>query len=163
MDTLAKNSDVTVGAFAVPPRTEYKGMALYIGANIAVLVFFLWSLSPTWLLHYLHIYYFPSRWWALAIPSWLIAAFIFTYVFLALYNIEVMTCPLDQLEVVVDEHARVKGGKNGEYFWEATDGVWDLPLVDVCKVLYCSEEEEEAGGLIVEDVVKMEVIQEVEG
>lgn len=96
---------------------------------------------PTWLLHYLHIYYFPSRWWALAIPSWLIAAFIFTYVFLTLYNIEVMTYPLDRLEVIVDEHARVDGGKNGEYFWEATDGVWDLPLVDVSKVLYGDDSE----------------------
>lgn len=59
------------------------------------------------MLHQMGIYYYPNRWWALAIPCWLIALIIYIYVALASYNTGYLTLPLNSIENLVDETAQV--------------------------------------------------------
>jgi phosphatidylinositol glycan class P protein len=53
------------------------------------------------------IYWYPDRWWALAVPCWLVALVIYIYVALASYNTRYLTLPLNSCENLVDETAQV--------------------------------------------------------
>lgn len=101
-DELARESDVTVST-NVTSQAEYKGFASFVISGIFLLIWLGWSLIPTKILNDLGIYYFPSRWWALAIPAWILMAMVYTYIALALYNIEVATVPLNDLRTLVDD------------------------------------------------------------
>lgn len=138
-DRLAKESDVTVGSSAVPPETEYYGFALYVGSSFVLLVYVLWAFLPREWLHAMKIYYYPSRWWAVAFPSLLLMTLVYIYVALASYNVEVATRPLDSPEVVTDDHAKVVSNHADRYLWTHSDGVWDIPIADVNRVLYSGD------------------------
>lgn len=136
-DKLAKESDVTVGGGAIPPGTEYFGFALYVLSTLGLIAFTIWSFFPQSWLQFFNIYYYPSRWWALALPSFLVVLLVYIYVALALYNIEILTKPLNSLEIITDESAKiVPRHETMKYLTTHSDGVWDLPLSEVCRVLY---------------------------
>lgn len=61
------------------------------------------------------IHYYPNRWWALAVPCWLVVLVIYIYVALASYNTQYLTLPLNSIENLVDECAQVAvvNGKTG--------------------------------------------------
>jgi len=141
------------------PTYEYYGFALHLFSTLALGVYVLWSFLPAPLLHYFGIYYYPNRWWSLALPSFLVAALAYVYVALAAYNTEVLTLPLASVETIVDGAARVAsvedmrrlkrraGGRRRRSegaavtdwtrVWdEGTDAVMDVPLAGVCEVLY---------------------------
>ncbi|OAL02741.1 PIG-P-domain-containing protein [Phaeosphaeriaceae sp. SRC1lsM3a] len=146
------------------PTYEYYGFAMYLGSSAAFLVYILWAYVPAPMLHQMGVYYYPNRWWALAIPCWLIALIIYIYVALAAYNTGYLTLKMDSLENLVDECAQVAvvnreaGGITGRVdgsgeldkyrfgaeedanwrgFWSTgTDAVMDVPIGGVCEVLY---------------------------
>jgi phosphatidylinositol N-acetylglucosaminyltransferase subunit P len=83
-----------------------------------IVIYLLWSYLPSPFLHALGIYYYPNRWWSLAIPSFLVMSLIYIYVALAAYNTEYLTLPIESIENIVDEVASVAvlhggGGKGG--------------------------------------------------
>ncbi|KAF2823913.1 PIG-P-domain-containing protein [Ophiobolus disseminans] len=89
------------------PTYEYYGFALYLGSSAAFLMYILWAYVPAPMLHQMGIYYYPNRWWALAIPCWLIALIVYIYVALASYNTGHLTLPLNSIENLVDQTAQV--------------------------------------------------------
>lgn len=100
-DELARESDVTVST-NITSQAEYKGFASYVISGIFLIIWLSWSLLPDRILNDIGIFYYPSRWWALAIPAWILILMIYTYAALALYNIERKTMPLDDLRTIVD-------------------------------------------------------------
>jgi phosphatidylinositol glycan class P protein len=84
-------------------------------------MYILWAYVPAPMLHQMGIWYYPNRWWALAIPCWLIALIIYIYVALASYNTEYLTLPLNSIENLVDECAQVAvvDRKTGEIIRDA--------------------------------------------
>lgn len=70
-------------------------------------MYLLWSYLPSPFLHQLGIHYYPDRWWALAIPSFLVMTIIYIYVALASYNIGYLTLPLNSIENIVDDAADI--------------------------------------------------------
>ncbi|KAI2616035.1 PIG-P-domain-containing protein [Hypoxylon sp. NC1633] len=141
------------------PTYEYYGFVLYLFSSFTFLIYLLWSYLPSPFLHALGIYYYPNRWWALAIPSFLVMSIVYIYVALAAYNTEILTLPMTSLETIVDEASQVatidnKGklrpgdsrkhiteGQARQLDWkntwnEGTDAVMDVPLAGVCEVLY---------------------------
>lgn len=139
------------------PTYEYYGFVLYLFSTLTFIVYLLWAYLPSPFLHALGIYYYPNRWWALAIPAWLVMLIVFIYVALASYNTEVLTLPLDDLETIVDEAGKVAtidskgriklgGGpieeaKARQLDWrncwnEGTDAVMDVPLGGYCELVY---------------------------
>lgn len=125
-------------------------------------MYLLWSYLPSPFLHRLGIHYYPDRWWALAIPSFLVMSIVYIYVALASYNIGYLTLPMSSIEnivddaadvAVVDQHGTIKGRgrRNSPSFihdeglgatdwrrlWsEGTDAVMDVPVGGVCQILY---------------------------
>ncbi|KAF2163433.1 hypothetical protein M409DRAFT_26046 [Zasmidium cellare ATCC 36951] len=89
------------------PTYEYYGFTLYLTSSLAFIVYLLWSFLPSPFLHQLGIYYYPNRWWALAIPAWTVMFVIYIYVALASYNVGYLTLPLKNVECLVDEAANV--------------------------------------------------------
>ncbi|KAE8146631.1 PIG-P [Aspergillus avenaceus] len=89
------------------PTYEYYGFVLYLASSLAFLIYILWSYLPSPFLHQLGIYYYPNRWWSLAIPAWLVMCIVYIYVALASYNTGYMTLPMNSIENIVDEVANV--------------------------------------------------------
>ncbi len=124
-------------------------------------MYLFWSYLPSPFLHQLGLYYYPNRWWSLAIPSFLVMTIIYIYVALASYNTGYLTLPMNSIENIVDDAAQIavidsKGrihkkstSSRGEEslpdasriewssLWnEGTDAVMDIPIGGVCEVLY---------------------------
>ncbi|KAI9171743.1 Vacuolar protein sorting-associated protein [Paramyrothecium foliicola] len=143
------------------PTYEYYGFVLYLFSSFSFLIYLLWSYLPSPFLHALGIDYYPDRWWALAVPAFLVMTVVYIYVALATYNTERLTIPLHSVETlvdgagklaVVDSKGRIRGvgglarGERkvdaaGRLRWreiwnEGTDAVMDIPLAGVCEILY---------------------------
>ncbi|KAI6086682.1 PIG-P-domain-containing protein [Hypoxylon rubiginosum] len=141
------------------PTYEYYGFVLYLFSTLTFLIYLLWAYLPSPFLHALGIYYYPNRWWALAVPAWLVMLIVFIYVALAAYNTEYLTLPLHSVETLVDEAAKVATvdgagnirlgpswkpitEKEASYIdwrnvWnKGTDAVMDVPLSGVNEILY---------------------------
>lgn len=104
------------------PTYEYYGFVLYLFSTLSFAIYLLWSYLPSPFLHGLGIYYYPNRWWSLAVPSFLVMLLCYIYIALAAYNIECLTLPLSDLGTVVDEagvvatvdaKGRIRGGLEG--------------------------------------------------
>jgi phosphatidylinositol glycan class P protein len=89
------------------PTYEYYGFALYLASSAFFLMYLLWAYLPSPFLHQLGIYYYPNRWWALAIPCWLVVLVAWIYVALASYNTGYLTLAMTNIENVVDEAGKV--------------------------------------------------------
>ncbi|KAI9846746.1 MAG: hypothetical protein M1838_001153 [Thelocarpon superellum] len=89
------------------PTYEYYGFVLYLVSSIAFVMYLLWAYLPSPFLHQLGIHYYPDRWWALAIPSFLVMSIVYIYVALAGYNTGYLTLPMNSIENVVDEAANI--------------------------------------------------------
>ncbi|KAL5606413.1 hypothetical protein BROUX41_002830 [Berkeleyomyces rouxiae] len=142
------------------PTYEYYGFVLYLFSSLCFLTYLLWAFLPSPFLHALGITYYPDRWWALAMPTFLVVTLVYIYVALAAYNTEILTLPLTAVETVIDDAAQVamadaagslrdgsrmtsakmdvmKGyGELAAIWSEGTDAVMDIPLGAVCEVLY---------------------------
>lgn len=150
------------------PTYEYYGFAMYLGSSAALLLYVVWAYVPSPLLHQMGIHYYPNRWWALAVPCWLMVLVVYTYVALATYNTERLTLPMNSLENLVDDTAQIAildrktraivhgTGSNSmsahrfspdeNVDWRAcwsisTDAVMDVPIGGVCEILYGSGDE----------------------
>lgn len=80
---------------------------MYLGSSAAFLMYILWAYVPAPMLHQMGIHYYPNRWWALAVPCWLVALVIYIYVALASYNTRYLTLRLNSIENLVDECAQI--------------------------------------------------------
>ncbi|KAI7931210.1 PIG-P domain-containing protein [Pyricularia oryzae] len=89
------------------PTYEYYGFVLYVLSWVALLIYLLWAFLPSPVLHAVGIYYYPSRWWALAVPGFLVMLIVYIYVALALYNTEFLTLRLESIETVVDTAGKI--------------------------------------------------------
>ncbi|KAL2041868.1 hypothetical protein N7G274_005653 [Stereocaulon virgatum] len=143
------------------PTYEYYGFVLYLLSSLFFLIYLLWSYLPSPFLHQFGIYYYPNRWWSLAIPSFLVMTIVYIYIALASYNTGYLTLPMSSIENIVDRAAHVavidsnghiqRRGRQGgvaigiedakEVDWkilwnEGTDAVMDVPVGGVCEILY---------------------------
>ena len=128
-DDLARHSNVMGN---VPLSTEYFGFAFYLMASVCLIAYILWAFLPKSWLDSAHIYYYPSRWWAVAVPAFVLMLMIYIYVALAGYNTEVLTYPPTSIETITDLDAKV----DQHYLFTESPAVRDLPLHKVCQVLY---------------------------
>jgi phosphatidylinositol glycan class P protein len=80
---------------------------LYLVSSLTFLMYLLWSYLPSPFLHALGIYYYPNRWWSLALPSFLVMLLVYIYVALASYNTGYLTLPLSSIETIIDDAANV--------------------------------------------------------
>lgn len=85
-----------------PSREEYQGFALYVSATVALLLFLAWSLVPQEWLHSINVVHFPSRYWAVAVPAFILVLMLYIYIGLDAYNKEVLTPSPTSLHTFTD-------------------------------------------------------------
>ncbi|KAF1971778.1 PIG-P-domain-containing protein [Bimuria novae-zelandiae CBS 107.79] len=103
----ARHAPLVPRASPKVPTYEYYGFALYLASSAAFLLYIVWAYVPSPLLHQMGIHYYPNRWWALAVPCWLVALVIYIYIALASYNTQHLTLPMSSCENLVDETAQI--------------------------------------------------------
>eukprot|EP00933_Yihiella_yeosuensis_P042011 TRINITY_DN36459_c0_g1_i1.p1 TRINITY_DN36459_c0_g1~~TRINITY_DN36459_c0_g1_i1.p1 ORF type:complete len:135 (+),score=19.34 TRINITY_DN36459_c0_g1_i1:34-438(+) len=82
-------------------RTEVYSFASFLASNIAFVVWSIWVLVPQEALKSWSITYYPDKWWAVALPVYVVACLLFVmYVYNALNM--VASCPLDSVHMFRD-------------------------------------------------------------
>ncbi|ORY90359.1 PIG-P-domain-containing protein [Syncephalastrum racemosum] len=88
------------------PIYEYYGFVMYLASFVAFGIYLVWAYVPDEILHSLGITYYPKRYWALAIPIWLVT--LVWFIFISFMSINLMnTAPLDSYKCITDEHAHI--------------------------------------------------------
>lgn len=133
-DIFARESDVTISS-QVTPLTEYYGYGLWWLITISEALFLFWGLTDKYYLNLIGIYYYPSRWWFLALNCTLLMVMLFIYVSLPFWFWEHETPKLNDLVTLVDQDQFIE--KDWEtYGWKESNGVLDLRISDVNRILY---------------------------
>jgi hypothetical protein len=73
------------------PSYEYYGFVMYLISFVAFGIYLIWAYVPDEILHSLGITYYPNRYWALAMPVW-IMTFVW-FVFISFMTINMMNTP----------------------------------------------------------------------
>ncbi|KAI9725988.1 MAG: hypothetical protein M1828_002316 [Chrysothrix sp. TS-e1954] len=128
----ARTATTVPRASPTVPTYEYYGFVLHLGSSLVFGLFLLWSYLPTPFLHQLGLYYYPDRWWSLAVPAWLVICVCYIFIALASYNSQWLTLDMTRIEnlvdekasvAIIDEHGRLvrdkgrRGGKNKHDGW----------------------------------------------
>ncbi|ORX54099.1 PIG-P-domain-containing protein [Hesseltinella vesiculosa] len=88
------------------PIYEYYGFVMYLASFVVVGLYIVWAYVPDHILHGLGITYYPSRYWAMAIPTWVMTFVWFIFFYFMTYNL-MNTPPFDSLDCITDEHAMI--------------------------------------------------------
>ncbi|KAI9189953.1 hypothetical protein H9P43_001386 [Blastocladiella emersonii ATCC 22665] len=106
---------------------EYYGFVVYVLSLLSWLAYLAWALLPDSVLHRVGIYYYPDRWWAIAVPSWGIVTVCFVLVYTQLHILRGTPDPSEAASVT-DCFARTRVS-------HAYD-LYDLPLGEVSRNLH---------------------------
>ncbi|XP_065039234.1 phosphatidylinositol N-acetylglucosaminyltransferase subunit P-like isoform X1 [Musa acuminata AAA Group] len=107
-DPDEKTAASAAAAFAEehgPKPSEVYGFVGCITTVIAAVIFIVWAYTPEPWLHYLGITYYPSKYWAIAIPSFLIVTVVLAMVSYLGLNFMV-TPPPTSFNIMFDEYSR---------------------------------------------------------
>ncbi|KAJ1507731.1 hypothetical protein HMI54_003865 [Coelomomyces lativittatus] len=110
---------------------EYYGFVMYLLSACSLVIYLCWAILPDSVFHAIGIYYYPDRWWALALPSWTILCFISVIVINTSYMLYKTPSP-DSIETITDEFSKIGVCGKGE--------LADLPLGLVNSILYLDDQ-----------------------
>jgi len=111
-----------------PYRAIY-GFVLWLISHFCLMLYIFWALIPEEWLHVVGITYFPQKYWAIAIPAYLITvSTAFIFVLYPSYNF-LLTPSLNDARTIMDEYSSFvhKAG---------IAPISDIPLTAVCDRLY---------------------------
>ncbi|KAL7162267.1 hypothetical protein ACSBR2_042699 [Camellia fascicularis] len=88
-----------------PNPSEVYGFVGAISTVVATVIFLIWAYLPEPWLHFIGIYYYPSRHWALAVPTYAMVTIVLAIGFYIGLNFMV-TPPPTSLNTIFDEYSR---------------------------------------------------------
>ncbi|KAK9705900.1 hypothetical protein RND81_07G090900 [Saponaria officinalis] len=100
-----KASEIGISGQRGPKPAEVYGFVGSITTVVATVIFFIWAYFPEKWLHSVGIFYYPSRYWAIALPSYFMVIIVLTLAFYIGLNF-IATRPPTSLNVIFDEHSR---------------------------------------------------------
>eukprot|EP00922_Rhytidocystis_sp_ex-Travisia-forbesii_P050100 GHVS01074537.1.p1 GENE.GHVS01074537.1~~GHVS01074537.1.p1 ORF type:complete len:187 (+),score=27.09 GHVS01074537.1:25-561(+) len=86
--------------------SEVRMFVSFICSFVLYGVYLLWALAPDSFLISLGIEYYPDRYWALAVPAYIIVSFLCGFTSYIAVNL-IVTPPLNSLKLVSDEYSRL--------------------------------------------------------
>ncbi|GAA5829555.1 hypothetical protein JCM3766R1_001221 [Sporobolomyces carnicolor] len=87
------------------PTVESQGFVLYISSALLFVVYLAWSFLPDHALDAIGIEWYPSREWALLIPSWITVTVLYVYVGYLLLNMSNTISPQEYYDSIDDPKA----------------------------------------------------------
>ncbi|KAJ2782329.1 hypothetical protein GGI15_002944 [Coemansia interrupta] len=127
-------------ATAKTPTFEYYGFVIYLVSLASFIVYLVWAYVPDHILEAIGITYYPDRYWALALPAWLLTAVGFAYLFNMAANMY-STPILNSMDNITDPYSNLPKDMDraGEFYSNEIGGippVSDLSISLVNKCLY---------------------------
>ncbi|SCU88987.1 LAMI_0D12024g1_1 [Lachancea mirantina] len=138
------------------PHREYAGFFQFLASTAGLIFILIWSIIPTSyesenpsdessnclrsVLHTL-LDLLPQRHWIVTIECIVLMGMLAIYLGILTYNEDVLTVPLHDISTITDRKAKLAKPNTYEefikkYAFSETSGVLDLPVTDVCKMLY---------------------------
>lgn len=131
---------------------EYEWFSYYITVTSVLILIIIWSLLPedggsgSWYNSVLEavLDVLPQRKWIIYGQCLVLMGMLYTYFGILMYNEDVLAPPLDDLRTITDSKGEtVICAHNNEllkrYAFKETSGIIDLPIMDVCEILYGQE------------------------
>ncbi|KAK2148883.1 hypothetical protein LSH36_477g01047 [Paralvinella palmiformis] len=116
-----------------PERAIY-GFVLYLGAWVCLAIYLVWAYIPDDWLHAVGLTYWPQKYWAIAVPCYLLVTLI-SIVTLYVAGNFILTVPLDSINTIEDTYSCQVVDVNNLPD-DAVPPIGDIPIADVNKILY---------------------------
>eukprot|EP00741_Cyanophora_paradoxa_P012418 tig00020610_g11997.t1 len=115
---------------------DVQGFVVWAASLVCLGAYLCWAYLPDEVLHSIGVYYYPDRYWAVAVPIYACVCTLFVIVFYVAVNM-MMTPPLSSLRNITDEHAREEDPQ-AQRGGRAVPPIADLDIRLVSRTLHCS-------------------------